>query len=304
MNQKITITPGKRHEAMCPCCGAAERFRNISVMSCKPILAGLLWGGISAGLFFGIKGLMDTVAVTPLEGKGLYAAGFALILLGVLSLSAIAVWALLRNIYPAGALQCVYCDHRFLVKNKTTKGLYIIVGASGIGKSTVLERLKWFGYSSFASVTTRSRRKLHEEGHKFVSARELKELMQKQPVYAFKRFDDAFYCILRQQIDGADVCTLEPDGCVQLQSASELDRPVVVVYLHGDKHLRAARMKKRGDSAEKIAKRLAADEAAFTEEFRAGAAFEVSAAKRPLAIALAIHRFIRKHEKKLEAAVE
>ncbi len=141
------------------------------------------------------------------------------------------------------------------------KNIYCIVGPSGAGKTTLVERLEeLYGFKAVQSYTTRPPRYEGETGHIFVSTEEFKSLGD---MCAYTVFDGYEYGVTSDLIDKNDLYIIDPDGVEFLREKYSGEKGIVVIGLCVDRTMAANRMRLRGDSEEKIQRRLANDEKAF-----------------------------------------
>lgn len=141
------------------------------------------------------------------------------------------------------------------------KNIYLIVGRSGSGKTTIASMLeKQRGFKLLQSYTTRPPRVQNETGHIFVSDDEFDRL---QNIVAYTEFDGFRYCATKEQIDDADLYIIDPDGADYFQSRYDGEKGVAVLFIRAPYNERKLRMYARGDNKIHVAKRLAHDEGAF-----------------------------------------
>lgn len=144
-------------------------------------------------------------------------------------------------------------------KNK----IYCIVGPSGVGKTTVTRYLcEQEGYKDIASLTTRPMREgeVQGVGHYYVTYEEF----HKYDMVAYTMFDGNEYGVPKSMVDEADFYVIDIAGVKMLRECYH-DKDIVVVYLAITPEEAARRMRMRGDSEEKIAKRLANDAEMFAD---------------------------------------
>lgn len=141
------------------------------------------------------------------------------------------------------------------------KNIYCIVGPSGCGKTTLVEALeKEFGYKTIESYTTRPPRFPGETGHIFVSPEEFHSLGD---MMAYTTFDGYEYGVTAGLIEQSDLYVIEPTGVEFLNEKYNGSKGVKVICLEASPEVLIERMQKRGDSDEKIIKRLVNDYEAF-----------------------------------------
>lgn len=138
------------------------------------------------------------------------------------------------------------------------KKVFLLMGYSGSGKTEVAKALEGRGYNILQSYTTRQPRHENEWGHIFASDEVYEQLDRENQVAAYSYFDGNHYFSTKDQINSTDIYVVDPDGIKDLKEAVK-DVEFVVVYLKVDKKTRMERMKNRGDSVDKILKRIAED---------------------------------------------
>nr|DAM23784.1 MAG TPA: Guanylate kinase [Caudoviricetes sp.] len=137
--------------------------------------------------------------------------------------------------------------------------LYLIVGASGSGKSYICNKIcKDFNKSEVISRTTRQPRYKHEATHVFVSQeqanQELKDSIAKTV------FDGNLYYVLKEDIQGKDLYVIDPNGVESLK----MDKTnTIIIFLKVGLIRRIFNMKKRGDKFKSIVKRIINDRKVF-----------------------------------------
>lgn len=136
--------------------------------------------------------------------------------------------------------------------------LYLFVGQSGSGKSTMVNQLELqYDYKSVQSYTTRPQRYEGETGHIFVTDEEFNRLTD---MIAYTDYNDFRYCATAQQLDEANVYIIDIPGVEYLlEKYSNKERPIVILYFDANTKTRVLRMIDRGDSDSKIVSRLLED---------------------------------------------
>lgn len=135
--------------------------------------------------------------------------------------------------------------------------LYCIVGASGTGKSTIVNELIKLGYKSPDSYTTRPKRHEKETGHTFITDEEYDKL---ENIVAHTVFNNHRYCVTKDMLDGCDLYIVDVAGVKTLKENYD-NFKVIGLYL--DEEECRNRMSARGDSDDNIESRLENDRKMF-----------------------------------------
>lgn len=139
------------------------------------------------------------------------------------------------------------------------KPLFLFVGKSASGKTTIADMLSKDGYSQVYSYTTRPQRYEGEIGHTFISNEEYNKL---ENIVASTLYNGHNYCTTLDQVQKADIYVIDIPGVETLmRNYNKLNRSVCVIYFYTDVYTRIQRMKKRHDDDSQIIKRLINDEA-------------------------------------------
>lgn len=136
------------------------------------------------------------------------------------------------------------------------KYLYLIVGASGSGKTTIANILEdKYGYKQIQSYTTRPPRSENETGHTFVNDAFFDQLTN---FIGYTRYNGYRYGATTEQADKADIYVIDPAGVEYLKAHYD-NRPIRVITITSPIHTRIARMENRGDNFTNIMKRIVND---------------------------------------------
>lgn len=141
------------------------------------------------------------------------------------------------------------------------KNIYLIVGPSGSGKSSVAQELeRRFGLKEVVSYTERPRRNPEEKGHIFVTPDEFDSLGR---LCAFTLYNGYRYGVPESAVEQCDTYVIDPEGVRYMKEHYHGTKGVVVIGIWASEQTRILRMRKRGDSEEKIRERIACDRQAF-----------------------------------------
>ena len=143
--------------------------------------------------------------------------------------------------------------------------LFLFVGQSASGKTTIANMLSEDGYSQVWSYTTRPRRYDAEIGHVFLSKEEFDKLTD---VVAYTKFNGYEYCATKEQVDNNDFYIIDPDGVDILRNKYDGNKRIVTIYIHASGSERMDRMIARGDGKWQAKERLLNDKKKFPKNFK------------------------------------
>lgn len=142
-----------------------------------------------------------------------------------------------------------------------TNTIFLIVGASGSGKTTIVSELeKRYGLKSIMSYTTRKPRYENESGHIFVAE---SDMPQSSEMVAYTYYNANHYWATQQQADVCDLYIVDPSGTDFFKQNYRGSKKYKVIKLTAQKDIRLERMIKRGDSVDQATQRILLDEVEF-----------------------------------------
>lgn len=141
------------------------------------------------------------------------------------------------------------------------KNIYLIVGRSGVGKTTVVQELsKRYGYKEVQSYTTRLPRYEGETGHIFITPEEFDKL---ENICAYTEFMGNRYGVTSDIIDENDLYVIDPYGVEYMSIKYNGNKGIVVIGIIEDVKTLYNRMIARGDTHDHAIERLYHDNEAF-----------------------------------------
>jgi guanylate kinase len=168
------------------------------------------------------------------------------------------------------ALDAVLADAN---KRAPTHRLYMIVGPSGTGKSTLAKTMTEEGIVEVVSHTTRAPREGEIPGrsYHFVSGEEFEKLVNQGQMLEHVTYSGNRYGVSRAAVEqavshGPACIVVEGHGAIQIKKALGDDAVHIFFLVPPPPDVLRARMLARGDDAAKVDLRLATvrDEVAFT----------------------------------------
>ena len=126
-----------------------------------------------------------------------------------------------------------------------SKFIFLIVGCSGSGKTTITEQLEQqYGLKSIQSYTTRQPRYDGETGHTFVSDEEFDKLTD---MVAYTEFDSKRYCATAEQVENNDLYVIDPKGIDFFMKSYKGNKIPKVIFISSDLTTRYERMVRRAE---------------------------------------------------------
>lgn len=143
------------------------------------------------------------------------------------------------------------------------KNLYCIIGKSGIGKTTTVDKLETeYRYKVLKSFTTRAPRNEGDADHTYIS---LDEYMDLEDKVATCCFNGNYYCATAEQVENSDLYVIDCDGVKELKTKYAGAKRIIFIQLVAPMDVCLERMLKRGDSEDAAWERLRHDYTAFAE---------------------------------------
>ena len=136
--------------------------------------------------------------------------------------------------------------------------LFLFVGKSASGKTTIANMLEKDGYKQIASYTTRPPRYEGEKEHTFITEEEYSDL---ENIVASTLYNGYHYCTTLDQIQDVDIYVIDPAGVKTLiDNYNKINRYIYILYFDASICNRIRRMMERHDSDTQIVGRLLQDE--------------------------------------------
>ena len=124
--------------------------------------------------------------------------------------------------------------------------IFLIVGCSGSGKTTITEQLEQkYGLKSIQSYTTRPKRYEDESGHIFVSDEEFDKLTD---MVAYTEFAGNRYCAIAEQVENNDLYIIDPKGVDFFMKAYKGSKTPKIIFISSNLTTRYERMVKRAET--------------------------------------------------------
>ena len=124
--------------------------------------------------------------------------------------------------------------------------IFLIVGCSGSGKTTITEQLEQkYGLKSIQSYTTRKPRYDGETGHIFISDEEFDKLTD---MVAYTEFAGNRYCATAEQVENNDLYIIDPKGVDFFMKAYKGSKTPKVIFISSNLTTRYERMVGRAET--------------------------------------------------------
>ena len=150
-----------------------------------------------------------------------------------------------------------------------TKNIYLFLGCSGSGKTTITEHLEEkYNLKSIQSYTTRKPRYEGEKGHTFISDEDFDKL---ENLVAYTSFCNNRYAATAEQVDTHDLYTIDPKGVEYFREHYKGNKGIKIIYINSPVTTRYERMIERSknggmthlDAVGEALKRIANDASEF-----------------------------------------
>ena len=107
--------------------------------------------------------------------------------------------------------------------------LYLIVGKSGSGKDTVINKVcELFNYTKVISYTTRPMRTPDENTHIFVTD---KDFNTAKDIVAYTRFNNYRYWATQEQCENNDFYIIDPAGINYFKSHYHGKKKIIIIVI-------------------------------------------------------------------------
>ena len=127
--------------------------------------------------------------------------------------------------------------------------IFLIVGCSGSGKTTITEQLEQkYGLKSIQSYTTRKPRYDGETGHIFISDEEFDKLTD---MVAYTEFAGNRYCATAEQVENNDLYIIDPKGVDFFMKAYKGSKTPKIIFISSNLTTRYERMVGRAETTGK-----------------------------------------------------
>lgn len=147
--------------------------------------------------------------------------------------------------------------------------MIILIGESGSGKTTILNKLVEKGFEKAINHTTRAKRDNEEntKEYKFINKDEFNKMWENGELLQRAEFNNEYYGISTSSLKDNVVCISIVDSVKDIKNRTkELDIKnvnIITIYVYVSEQERINRMKQRGDTEESIQTRLRLDREKF-----------------------------------------
>lgn len=149
--------------------------------------------------------------------------------------------------------------------------MIILIGESGSGKTTILNKLEELGFEKAINHTTRKPRENEEntKEYKFLTKEEFNKMWDNGELLQRAEFNGEYYGISTSSLKENGACISIVDSVKDIKNrAKELhieNVKIITIYIYVNEQERIKRMRARGDSEENIQIRLQLDREKFAK---------------------------------------
>ena len=127
---------------------------------------------------------------------------------------------------------------------------YCILGRSGAGKTTIIEKINLnYGLSVLPSYTTRPKRHESDTDHTYIDEETYDKLPNK---VATRTSKEGKYCITLDQIEKYNICVVDINGLKELKENYKGLKKIIAIYIDINMEESVNRMMWRGDNVNLI----------------------------------------------------
>lgn len=144
-----------------------------------------------------------------------------------------------------------------------SKAFFLVVGASGAGKTTITEALNdRYGLKPIVSYTTRPPRYAGEVGHVFVDDATFPQMDE---LVAYTRYNGYQYGSTQCDVENSDLYVIDVPGIEYFKAHYRGNKRYYIVQIDAPEAERYKRMVARGNTAKEAQERIDYDKVAFAE---------------------------------------